>query len=625
MKYLNLLIIFFLVQHVTGQSIYVSPNGNDGNPGTKEKPLASLQKAIRTVRDLRRLNDSSVVNGANILLQGGTYQLYQPVTCRPEDSGTELSPTIIQAVDGEKVVLSGGMEIKGWTKVKGELNGLPETAKGKIWEAEIPKVGGNRLLFRQMWVNDKKAVRASNINDGLLDRILSVDKEKEILWIPKPDFDFKAMENPELVIHQWWAIANLRVKDMKEVGDSVAVTFFQPESKIEFEHPWPAPFIDSGDTLNGNSAFYFTNALPLLNSEGEWYEDMDNGKVYYWPRKGENLNKVNITVPVIETLLKVEGNADMPVSHIQFKNIEFKYATWLHPSYFGNVPLQAGFYLKDAYSLKDPGTKMKPTLENQAWLGRPSAGIEVSYGQHLWFKDCKIEHMAATGIDFIAGTNNNIVEGCLVQDIGGTGIQIGFFGDDSFEAHLAYNPSDERVLCHHETIMNNLVTDVTNEDWGCVGIGIGYAHDISIVHNEVSHVNYTGISLGWGWTPEISCMKNNIIKANHIHHFARMMYDVAGVYTLGAQPNSEVSENVIYDLLKAPYAHIPDHHQYLYTDEGSSYIRFLNNWTEKDKFFQNCNGPGNEWENNGPQVADSIKVNAGLTEEFKLRLLAKRL
>jgi hypothetical protein len=95
------------------------------------------------------------------------------------------------------------------------------------------------------------------------------------------------------------------------------------------------------------------------------------------------------------------------------------------------------------------------------------------------------------------------------------------------------------------------------------------------------------------------------------------MYDVGGVYTLSAQPNTEISENSIHDLEKAPYAHDPNHYQYIYFDEGSSYIRSRNNWTEVDKFFSNTPGPGNEWINNGPQVADSVKINAGLQKEYK--------
>jgi hypothetical protein len=95
------------------------------------------------------------------------------------------------------------------------------------------------------------------------------------------------------------------------------------------------------------------------------------------------------------------------------------------------------------------------------------------------------------------------------------------------------------------------------------------------------------------------------------------MYDVGGVYMLSAQPNTEISNNCIHHLEKAPYAHDPDHFQYIYLDEGSSYIRIINNWTEKDKFFSNTPGPGNEWSNNGPQVSEDIKNTAGLEPEYR--------
>lgn len=171
-------------------------------------------------------------------------------------------------------------------------------------------------------------------------------------------------------------------------------------------------------------------------------------------------------------------------------------------------------------------------------------------------------------------------------------------------------------MCRFEKIYNNLIVDATNEDWGCVGIGVGYAHDIDISHNEINGVNYSAISLGWGWTKAVNSMKNNRVHANKIYNFARMLYDVGGVYTLSAQPNSVIDSNSIFNLLDAPYAHIPDHHQYIYFDEGSSYIRAINNWTERDKFFSNTPGPGNEWENNGPEVSEEIKNRAGLEDNF---------
>ncbi len=614
------LFILFLAG-MTGYSqpleIWVSPNGNNQNKGTKDSPFQSVLMAQRKARELRRLHDPSVNDGINIILEDGTYWLNETLFFRPEDSGTEESPTTVKNANGANPVISGGIKILDWKKVTGSLTDLPQKAEGKIWVADIPSVGGNRINFRQMWVNNRKAIRASSVNDGELDRILSVDKVNEVLWIPVPDYSFENTGQLEFVIHQWWAIANLRVKDIEISGGKAKVTFHQPESRIEFEHPWPAPFIDEKKELNGNSAFYFVNSIALLNSPGEWYADINHGKIYYWPRKGEDLKHAEVVVPGFETLISLEGTLDNPVSYINFEGIGIEHTTWLRPSMAGHVPLQAGMYLYDAYKLKEPGTPDKASLENQAWIGRQPAGLRVNNSHHIQLLNCTIRHMAATGIDFISGTHHNTVKGCILTDIGGTAIQTGFFGNKSFEAHIPYNPTDEREVCRFETISNNLITNATNEDWGCVGISVGYAHDILIEHNEVSHLNYSGICVGWGWTKTITCMKNNRVHANYIHHFAKNMYDVGGVYTLSAQPNSEISENRIEHLEKAPYAHIPEHYQYIYYDEGSSYIRSIDNWTEKDKFFSNSPGPGNEWKNNGPDVDEEIKKKAGLLPEYK--------
>jgi len=95
------------------------------------------------------------------------------------------------------------------------------------------------------------------------------------------------------------------------------------------------------------------------------------------------------------------------------------------------------------------------------------------------------------------------------------------------------------------------------------------------------------------------------------------MYDVAGIYTLGSQPKTVISENYVHGIYKPGYVHDPNHWFYLYTDEGSSFMSIKNNLTEGDKFLQNANGPGNTWENNGPMVNDSIRQQAGLEKEYR--------
>ncbi len=611
-----LLIVFlFGIFKVEAAELWVATNGDNTNPGTKEKPLASVQMALRKARELRRLNDASIKEGITIYVGEGVYEFYEPLLIRPEDSGTEDSPTRIVAKGENKPIFSGGVKVENWEKFSGNLSGLPKNAE--VWVADAPKVGGQPLNFRQLWVNDKKAVWATSLNDGKLDRILSVDNEEQAFWIPTPDADFNNLDDLEFVIHQWWAIANLRVKGMEVQGDKTKISFHQPESLIEFEHPWPAPFIDENNEYNGNSAFFFQGARELLTKPGEWYHDKEEGKLYYWPRKDENLNNAEVVAPFLESLVEFKGDLDNPVKHFTISGIAFQHTTWMRPSERGHVPLQAGWYILEAYKLKEPGTPDKESLENQAWIGRQPGGIEISNASHINIENCQFQHMAATGLDLVTGVSDTRIQGNLFRDIGGTGIQAGFFGGPDFEAHLPYNPKDEREIVKNIQIKNNLITDATNEDWGCVGISVGFAQGVNIEHNEINDINYSGICVGWGWTKTISASKNNRVHANKIHNFAKQMYDVGGIYTLSAQPNMEITENVIYNLNKAPYAHMLHHHQYIYFDEASSYIRVQDNWTERAKFFCNTPGPGNEWFYNGPKVSEEIKNKAGLEPEFQ--------
>ncbi|WP_246001728.1 right-handed parallel beta-helix repeat-containing protein [Mucilaginibacter gracilis] len=614
-----ILIAFLLLTLSTNAAdIWVSPTGSDQNVGTKDQPMATPLAALRRARELRRLNDESIKNGIHIILRGGTYQLFEPLFVRPEDSGTAASPTVIEAAPGEVPVLSGGVNIQGWQKQKASLLGLAAVAKGNVWVADAPTVAGALLNYRQLWVNNRKATRARSINADSMSRILSWNHKEQTCWIPKPKTgNLRGVVGMEMFIHQWWAIAVLRIKAIQLQGDSAKLSFEQPESRIQSEHPWPAPFISK---KAGNSAFYLTNALQFLDEPGEWYLDTKSRKIYYWPRKGEDMASANAVVPSLETLVKIEGSIDNPVSHVYFKGIAFEHSSWLRPSQAGLVPHQAGMYMLDAYKLKIPGTPDKKGLENQAWVGRPAAAVQVAYANNTGFEACRFEHLASTGLDYQRGTHDDEIKGCLFKDIGGTGILTGVFSDESTEVHLPYNPKDLREVCTNEHITNNLVTDVSNEDWGCVGIGAGYVKNINIEHNEICETSYTAISVGWGWTKTINAMSNNRIYANKISHYAKHMYDVAGIYTLSAQPGTLITENYVDSIYKAPYAHDPVHWFYLYLDEGSSYITIKDNWCPAENFLKNANGPGNTWENNGPTVPIKIKNEAGLQPAYQYLL-----
>ena len=613
MKKLFLTAICILCSHwLLAGEIWISPKGSDFNDGTRQSPKATLTSALRQAREWRRTEDNRIQGGITIYMEGGTYAFHEPVFIRPEDSGTKESPTTIRSVGDEKVILSGGISINGWKK------------QGKVWVADVPVFNGRPLDFRQLWVNGKKAVRARDVEDfEKMNRICSVDEKNEILYVPAVSIrrlidnkgNLKA-KYAEMVLHQMWCVANLRIRSVEVQGDSAAIRFHQPESRIQFEHPWPRPMV----TTNGhNSAFYLTNARELQDVPGEWYHDIDARKVYYYPREGEKMQEAEVIVPAVETLVRVEGTLDRPVCHIRFEKITFSYTTWMRPSEKGHVPLQAGMYLTDGYRI-DPKMQrnyLNHPLDNQGWLGRPAAAVRVVAARQIDFERCRFEHLGSTGLDYEEAVQGGVVRGCLFRDIAGNGLLVGSFSPAAHETHLPYDPADRREVCTQQQINNCYFTEIGNEDWGCLAIAAGYVGDVNIEHNEISEVPYSGISLGWGWTQTVNCMRNNRVHANLIHHYAKHMYDVAGIYTLGSQPKSYVTENCVHSIYKPGYVHDPNHWFYLYTDEGSSFITVRDNWTEGEKYLQNANGPGNVWENNGPKVDNDVRERAGLEAGYK--------
>lgn len=549
-------------------------------------PDSSLTDAIRKAREMRRLGQTTEVT---IRLAAGTYYLYEPLRLRPEDSGL--------TIEGENAVISGGLKITNWKR------------QGKFLVADVPDFNGRPIDFRQLWVNGKKAVRARDVSDfEQMFRIRTYDKKNQILWVPKKAVEkiLKALY-AEMVLHEMWCTSNLRIKSIMIQGDSAAVRFHNPEAKLQFEHPWPSPMTPN---TGHPSPFYLTNAKELLDEPGEWYHDIREHKLYYMPHTGETIQEA--IVPVMETLVEFIGTSEHPVRNITMKGIQFSHTTWMRPSEKGHVPLQAGMYLTEAYKLRpqiDRPNNHK--LDNQGWLGRARAAVEIRYSEDINFNDCRFEHLGGSGLDYALACRRGTTTNCTFTDIAMNGYVCGSFSPEGLETHRPYQPTDYREVCTGQTVEQSEFYDVTNEDWGCVAIAAGYVSDMNIEHNTIHEVSYTGISVGWGWNRDLVCMKNNKVHANLIYNYAQHMYDCAGIYTLGNQPGSLISENVVRDIAKPSYVHDPNHWFYLYTDEGSSNITIRDNWTPEEKFLKNANGPGNIWENNGPQVNDQIKDNAG--------------
>ena len=168
----------------TARELWVSPDGNDNNPGIARQPFASVAAAQYEARELRRRAKVAGDEPVKIILHDGIYPLTRPLVLGPEDSGTPTSPTVITAAPGEHPVLSGGVPIGGWKKLTANISGLPEIARGQVWVADAPKIAAGFLEFRQLWANGTKTIRAREPNGENLHRLAGWDKTNQTATIP---------------------------------------------------------------------------------------------------------------------------------------------------------------------------------------------------------------------------------------------------------------------------------------------------------------------------------------------------------------------------------------------------------------------------------------------------------
>jgi hypothetical protein len=87
--------------------VHVSLAGSDGDAGTAEAPLASLEGARQWIAAHKQVGREPVT----VWVHGGTYHLARPFRLGLKDSGTAEAPITCRAVPGDEVVLKGSLPV----------------------------------------------------------------------------------------------------------------------------------------------------------------------------------------------------------------------------------------------------------------------------------------------------------------------------------------------------------------------------------------------------------------------------------------------------------------------------------------------------------------------------------
>jgi Right handed beta helix region len=503
-------------------SIYVAPDGDDNNPGTQKKPFKTLYKA----QEKSFSNPST--SDVTVYLRGGVHQLDRPLEFSPRESTRSV---IYRAFEREQPIVSGGEVIQDWQPMK---NGL--------YKANV----GDRQ-FRQLYVNDQRAIRARTPNAGKYLQLNTWDLKTETIVVPASDLPKNKLKpsdlkDAEMVIQRDWNQSRLRIEQVKTQGETVAIQPKSPERSRAFKQEFPYK--------NDQRPYHLENALPFLDAPGEWYLDHQQGEVFYKPRLGEDMAKVTVVAPRLPTLVNIQGRKDQPVQNLAFCGLTFQHSTWLEPNQQGYVGTQAGIPYDS-----DPAT----------------AAIVTTYAKNITFERNRFLHLGGMGISLSIGTHVVDVNANVFTDISDNAVSIGIPINDT------QDPPDQ---IHHVRVRNNYITQIGQDYFGSVGIFAAYASNLTIAHNELTNLPYTAISLGWGWSDADSSLRDNTIEANHIHGVMRLLFDGGAIYTLSKQPGTVISRNYITDMVPAAGVPAGPEQKWLsgiYLDQGSSQMRLEDN------------------------------------------------
>ena len=236
-------------------ALYVSPTGDDSNPGTLAEPLKTIAKA----RDLVRTMNGAMTTDITVYLRGGTYPQTSSLTFANADSGSGGFYVKYMAYNNERPLITGGQPIKGW-KVSDATNNIYSASAGTT-------------AFRQLYVNGVKAIRARSPNllannVANFNRLSGWDKTANNLQVPTSAVaSWNNLTKVEMHVNIAWGDSTLRIASITNSGTTALVKFQSPESPLVFVRPNPN-MAQVG--WGSGRAYYFENALEFLDQAGEW-------------------------------------------------------------------------------------------------------------------------------------------------------------------------------------------------------------------------------------------------------------------------------------------------------------------------------------------------------------------
>ncbi|UCD52616.1 MAG: PDZ domain-containing protein [Phycisphaerales bacterium] len=451
--------IFFVILVITSilgvgsgaAEFFVAPEGNDGNPGALAQPFATLQRAQRAARSVRRRES------VTISLREGTYYLPETLVLTSADSGTSDAPVLYRAYGDEKAVISGGLRLDlKW-----------EAYRAGIMKARVPA----SLTTDQLFVNSRRQPMARYPNFDPNQRIFNgyaaeaFSPERARRWADPRGGYIHAMHR-----HMW--------------GDyHYLITGKKADGSVTYEGGW-----QNNRQLGMHAKYRFVeNIFEELDAPGEWFLDDKTDTLYFYP-PGVDMNEALVEAVRLRHLIELRGTPRDPVRFVTFQGLTFRHA---------------------ARTFMD---NKEPLLRSD-WTTYRGGAVLVDGTEDCAIEDCHIDQVGGNAV-FVNNYNRRItVKGCHISRAGANGVA--FVGDPNAARNPLFEYAQRQRYAEIDKTpgpqTQNFPADCRVED--CLiylsgrvekqtaPVQITLAQDITVRHCSIYDVPRAGINIGdgcWG-------------------------------------------------------------------------------------------------------------------------------
>lgn len=487
---------------------FVSPTGSDENPGTYERPFATLTAA----RDAVRKINSSMTGDIYVFLAAGDYYIDETIRFDERDSGANGHRIIYRNLDGLGTAnLIGGRKVESAWSVVGSVadpmdpdSDLPASAAGKVYKTNVgTDLGGDSIntkyvddpgVFYTLYVNDRRATLVRTQNREQLGNFSSA--LTPYMYANGGSVNDLNYRNGQLSAAEITALQNAEARgDLNAsiyawdggywdwMTDTMPLSHIDAaQNKLVFKkvenHPEVyRPKYMMGHPFGGSGAarYFIQGNLGFLDVPGEYYYNAKTGDLYYYPENPSDLN--NVVIPYVQEVIRVEGSSkDSKVSNITFDGLTVKdtdHTEWY--AYGWNY--DDGYCGLKFYPEEAQGSKLPSYCEQTERIEFQYGNITLVNTDSIHITNSHIYNSGMFGVELYLANTNALIENCMIEYTAHGGINL----DGGYPA--VGGDEEGNGYSNHNTVTNCVVHDIGE----LVGQASGFTIQSS-GYNTVSHM-----------------------------------------------------------------------------------------------------------------------------------------